>query len=111
MLTMKTTRSLFLLLAMLFASTTYAATPAAMEAVNSGDYATAITLLAAEAEDGDADAQYQLGLLHDSGQGVEANEEAAIAYMQMAASQEQEAAIEWLVARDIEPEGNPEDDC
>lgn len=111
MLTMKTTRSLFLLLAMLGASATYAATPAAMAAVDSGDYATAITLLTAEAEEGDADAQYQLGLLQDSGQGVAANQEAAIAYMQMAASQEHEAAIEWLVARDIEPEGNPEDDC
>jgi hypothetical protein len=31
--------------------------------------------------------------------------------MQMAASQEHEEAITWLTDRDIEPEGNPEDDC
>lgn len=108
---MKIIRPLALILGMLVSSFSFASTAAAIEAINAGDYATAATLLTAEVEYGDAEAQYQMGLLLADGKGVAADMEAAVAHMQMAASQEHEAAITWLTERGIEPEGNPEDDC
>ncbi|MCP4789039.1 MAG: sel1 repeat family protein [Gammaproteobacteria bacterium] len=111
MLTIKTARSIFLLTGMIYASCSFADMQAAMQAVNNNDYATAIELLTPEADNGEAEAQYQMGLLYADGLGTEANQDTAAEYMQMAASQEHEEAITWLTDRDIEPEGNPEDDC
>ena len=113
MLPIKRTRSILLLVTMLFANLTFAHghLKQATQALSSGDYTGAATLFAAIADDGDAEARYQLALLLSSGRGIDANEDKSTEYMQMAASQGHEEAIDWLTERGIETEANPEDDC
>ena len=59
----------------------------AMAAYARGDYATALRLLRPLAEQGDAQAQYNLGVLYDNGQGVPKNDAEAMKWYRMAADQ------------------------
>jgi len=61
-------------------------------AYESGDYATALREWTPLAEQGDADAQYNLGLMYDEGQGVPQDYKAAVKWYELAAKQGQAAA-------------------
>jgi len=57
-----------------------------------GDYATALRLWHSLAEKGDADAQFQLGVMYESGQGVPPNDADAIKWYRKAAEQDDAVA-------------------
>src|SRR5215471_9458253 len=57
----------------------------AMAAAARGDYATAVRLLRPLADQGDAQAQYNLGVLYDNGQGVPQNDAEAMKWYRKAA--------------------------
>ena len=57
-----------------------------------GDYATALRLWHSLAEQGDADAQFHLGLMYESGQGVPPNDAEAIKWYRKAAEQDDAVA-------------------
>jgi uncharacterized protein len=57
-----------------------------------GDYATALRLWHSLAEKGDADAQFQLGVMYESGQGVPPNDADAIKWYRQAAEQDDAVA-------------------
>ncbi len=59
----------------------------AMAACDRGDYTTAVRLLRPLAEQGDAQAQYNLGVLYDNGQGVPQNSTEAVKWYSKAADQ------------------------
>jgi uncharacterized protein len=59
----------------------------AMDAIERGDYATALRLLRQLAEQCDAQAQYNLGVLYDNGQGVPQNDSEAMKWYRKAADQ------------------------
>ena len=59
----------------------------ARDAYNSGDYATAERLWRPLAEQGDADAQFYLGVMYENGQGVPQNYAEALKWHQLAAEQ------------------------
>jgi hypothetical protein len=59
---------------------------AAVAASNRGDYATAQRLILLLAEKGDADAQYDLGVLYQTGEGVPADYVQAYKWYHLAAS-------------------------
>src|SRR6202035_6044415 len=59
----------------------------AMAAYARGDYATALRLLRPLADQGDAQAQYNLGALYDNGQGVPQNYAEAMKWYRKAADQ------------------------
>jgi TPR repeat protein len=59
----------------------------AAAAYNKGDYTTAVRLLRPVAEKGDADAQYQLGRMYGSGEGVSQDAAAAMSWYRKAAEQ------------------------
>jgi uncharacterized protein len=59
----------------------------AVFAYMAGDYATAIQLMRAFAEQGDAPAQYNLGLMYDNGRGVPRDYAAAVQWYRKAAEQ------------------------
>lgn len=52
--------------------------------------------LLAEAEGGNAEAMYLVGLAYESGESVEADGKKAIAWMERAAELENEKAVQWL---------------
>ena len=56
-------------------------------AYEKGDYATALRLLRPFAEQGDAGAQYNLGLMYDKGQGVPQDYATAVSWYRKAAEQ------------------------
>jgi TPR repeat protein len=60
----------------------------ALAAANRGDYATALRLWHPLAEQGDADAQFRLGLLYHRGEGVPQNFVAAVRWYHLAAEQD-----------------------
>ena len=62
------------------------------------DMSAAIALYRAAAEQGDAEAQYNLGVSYGQGEGVEENEELAVVWCAKAATQGHEAAAEVLAA-------------
>jgi len=59
----------------------------AIDAYNSGDYATALKLLQPLADQDDADAQTSLGEMYDSGEGVAQNFGEALKWYRLAATQ------------------------
>ena len=58
-----------------------------MEAYNNGDFATALKEWKPLAEGGDTDAQYNLGIMYDEGQGVPQDYQEAVKWMTLAANQ------------------------
>jgi hypothetical protein len=64
----------------------------AISAYQRGDYATALRLWYPLAEQGDADAQFRLGVMYESGQGVLRNEAEAINWYRKAAEQDDAVA-------------------
>ena len=59
----------------------------ALAALNNGDYATAFKLLKPLAEQGNADAQYNLGLMYYHGEGVRKDDKEAVKWLRKAADQ------------------------
>ncbi len=59
----------------------------ATDAYNRGDYATALREIKPLAEQGDADAQYNLGLMYSNGRGVPQNHKTAVKWWRLAAEQ------------------------
>ncbi len=66
------------------------------EAYMAGDYSRAFELLLREAEEGNPDAQYTVGYMYYEGQGVQQDEQAALRWIQMAASNGSSRAIQAL---------------
>jgi hypothetical protein len=64
----------------------------AVAAYQRGDYATALRLWHPLAENGDADAQFHLGVMYESGQGVRRNDADAIKWYRQAAEQDDAVA-------------------
>jgi hypothetical protein len=64
----------------------------AVSAHQRGDYATALSLWRPLAEQGDADAQFRLGVMYESGQGVLRNDAEAISWYRKAAEQDDAVA-------------------
>ena len=60
---------------------------AGVEAYQKGDYQTALKIYKSLADKGDADAQYNLGLMYDDGDGVKQNYNEAVKYYSLAAEQ------------------------
>ena len=58
-----------------------------LTAYESGDYATALREFEPLAEQGVADAQYNLGFMYDNGQGVRRNHKTAVKWYRLAAEQ------------------------
>ena len=63
-----------------------------LTAAQSGDFATALREWTPLAEQGDASAQYNLGLMYDNGQGVPQNYKTAVTWYTLAAKQGNAAA-------------------
>ncbi|MCP1675105.1 TPR repeat protein [Natronocella acetinitrilica] len=61
-----------------------------------GDYSRAFELMVAEAEAGNADAQYTVGYMYYTGQGVQRDERAAIRWIQRAAGNGSARAMQAL---------------
>ena len=74
-------------------------------AIKRRDYATAVRLIRPLAEHGDANAQYNLGVLYDNGLGVPQDRVRAYMWLNLAAMQGRESAatIRDLVARLMTP--------
>ena len=74
-------------------------------AIKRRDYATAVRLIRPLAEQGDANAQYNLGVLYDNGLGVPQDRVRAYMWLNLAAMQGRESAatIRDLVARLMTP--------
>jgi len=64
----------------------------ALDAVERRDYATAISLWRARADQGEVDAQYHLGAMYDRGQGVTRDYAVAVSWFRKAADQDFAAA-------------------
>jgi hypothetical protein len=64
----------------------------AVAAYRSGDYAAALRVWRRLAEEGDADAQFRLGVMYESGQGVLRNDADAISWYRKAAEQDDAVA-------------------
>jgi uncharacterized protein len=77
----------------------------AATAFNRRDYATALRLVRPLAEQGDATAQYNLGIFYDNGLAVPQDHVRALMWFTLAASQGKEgaAALRDLVARRMTP--------
>jgi uncharacterized protein len=71
----------------------------AVAAYNKGDYATALRLMRSLAEQGDASAQVQLGVMYDNGRGVPQDYATAVSWYRKAAEQGLATAQNYLGAR------------
>ena len=80
-----------------------------VEAYNKSDYVTALREWLPLAEQGDADVQYSLGVMHDLGQGVRQNYMAAVKWYKLAAEQGQANAQAALGQMHQNGEGVPKD--
>ncbi len=88
--TTKTLRTICLTLALLLGSvgTSWGADfYKGVDAYKSGDFATALREFRPLAEQGDADAQYNLGWMYDNGRGVPQNDKTAVKWFTLAAEQ------------------------
>jgi TPR repeat protein len=74
-------------------------------AIKRRDYATAVRLIRPLAEQGDANAQYKLGVFYDNGLGVPQDKVSAYMWLNLSASQGREgaAAFRDLIARRMTP--------
>ncbi len=75
------------LLILLFGTSACADLQKANDTIESGDYTTALKELKPLAEQGQADAQYNLGLMYSNGWGVVQNYKAAVKWYKLAAEQ------------------------
>ena len=80
-----------------------------VEDYNKSDYVTALREWTPLAEQGDADVQYSLGMMHDLGQGVRQNYIAAVKWYKLAAEQGQANAQAALGQMHQNGEGVPKD--
>ena len=81
-----------------------------LTAAQSGDFAIALREWKPLAEQGDADAQYNLGLMYDNGQGVPQNYKTAVKWYSLAAEQGDADAqynLGWMYRNG---QGVPQDD-
>ena len=81
-----------------------------VDAYEKGDYATALREWRSLAIQGDADAQYALGVLYDSGDGVSEDDREAVKWYRMAAEQGQAWSQFNLAGMYDDGEGVEEDD-
>jgi uncharacterized protein len=79
-------------------------------AIKRRDYATAVRLIRPLAEQGNANAQYKLGVFYDNGLGVPQDKVSAYMWLNLSASQGREgaAAFRDLIARRMTPEQKEE---
>jgi TPR repeat protein len=80
-----------------------------LAAYATGDYATAVSLWRPLAEQGDADAQYNLALMYDNGGGVPQDDAEAVRWFRMAAGQGNVRAQNNLGVMYAKGEGVPQD--
>jgi uncharacterized protein len=80
----------------------------AMAAYERGDYATALRLLHPLADQGDAQAQYNLGTLYDNGQGVAQNDAEAMKWYRKAADQGDDRGQNNLATMYVKGQGVPQ---
>jgi TPR repeat protein len=80
-----------------------------MDAHHRDDYATALREWRPLAEQGDARAQFQLGLLHENGDGVQKDHAKARQWYEKAAAQEEAKAQFYLGLQSAYGEGGPLD--
>src|SRR5262249_20977092 len=80
----------------------------AMVAYARGDYATAVQLLRPLADQGDAQAQYNLGVLYENGQGVPQNSAEAVEWYRKAAEQGEARAQNNLASMYASGQGVPQ---
>ena len=78
-------------------------------AYESGDYANALKIFRSPAAQGDANAQYGLGLMHAGGQGVAQDYAEAVRWYRLAAQQGYPAVQYWLGVRYYEGQGVAQD--
>ena len=83
----------------------------ALEAYVRGDYATALTGFQNYAEQGNATAQFNLGVMYDNGEGVPKDDAEAVRWYRLAAEQGTAAAQFNLGLMYANGEGVPEDDA
>ncbi|HPF46303.1 MAG: sel1 repeat family protein [Alphaproteobacteria bacterium] len=76
---------IFSMIATLFAATANADNAKGEEAYANGDYALALKEFSAAAEKGDMNAQYNLGVMYEHGNGVEQSDKKAAEWYQKAA--------------------------
>jgi TPR repeat protein len=81
------------------------------KAFANGDYETALKLLAPLADQGNADAQFRLGVMYFSGAGVKEDDVQGAAWTWKAADQGSAAAKAWLLLACMGPTAGPEDKC
>ena len=89
-------RTLALAALLLAYAPAHAGLPAAIEAYDQGDYATAFAESRSAAETGDPTAQYMLGYLYARGEGVAADLVLAWKWFALAAGQGDEIAADWI---------------
>ncbi len=82
----------------LVAAPAWADLKAGVEAYHRGDYATALTEFRPLAQQGDADAQFILGVMYSKGQGVSQDDVQAQMWLSLAAAQSKES---YRKSRDI----------
>ena len=80
-----------------------------VQAVDSGDYETAFRVFFRLAEQGNADAQHNLGVMYETGLGVSENDKKAVKWYRLAAEQGHAAAQYSLGVMYQTGEGVPED--
>jgi len=83
---------------------------AGVDAYNQGDYETAFKEWLPLAEQGEAEAQYNLGVLYDKGQGVPQDDTKAVRWYRLAAGQGNSAAQFNLGVMYANGQGVPQDD-
>lgn len=103
------TRNLPLLLALAAAPVLADTVEQGWQAYENGDFATALTVFAPLAEDGDAAAQFYLARLYDTGRGVDVDPDRALAWYRRAAVQGHRAAQFIVGLRTARGEGTPAD--
>ena len=84
---------------------------AGFAAAQSGDYATALREWTPLAKQGDADSQYNLGVMYDTGQGVPQDDAEAVKWYRLAAAQGLAEAQYNLGLMYANGEGVPQDDA
>ncbi len=94
---------------MLVAAPAWADFKAGVEAYQRGDYATALTEFRPLAQQGDADAQYNLGLMYFEGRGVPQEDAEALSWFRRSAEQGDALAQFALGVMYLEGRGVPQD--
>ncbi len=98
------------LVVVLVAAPAWADFKAGVEAYDRGDYATALTEFRPLAQQGNAKAQFNLGLMYSKGQGVPQDDKEAVRWYRLAAEQGQASAQNNLGVAYSEGRGVPLED-